>query len=172
MSVFFPKMYQKSIYDINYKKLKKKGIKCLLFDLDNTCVPYKEKVATLELNNLFLRLKKLGFRVIIFSNSPSKRLQRFKNLGVEYNASSCKPFSKNFYKVISKYDYDVNEICIIGDQLFTDILGGNRVGIVTCLIEPLTDIDMIVTNISRFFEKILFMKWSKKGKFKKGEYYD
>ena len=38
-----PTMYQKSIYDIDYQRLKKEKIKCLLFDLDNTCVPYPQK---------------------------------------------------------------------------------------------------------------------------------
>ena len=66
MEKFFPDMYQKSIYDINYKKLMKEGLRCLLFDLDNTCVPYKESVASDRLKKLFNRLKKLGFKVIIF----------------------------------------------------------------------------------------------------------
>ena len=66
MNLLIPKMYQENIYKINYKKLKNKGIKCLLFDLDNTCVGYHEKNPTKELKELFQNLTKLGFKVIIF----------------------------------------------------------------------------------------------------------
>ena len=172
MDRFFPDLYQKSIYDINYKKLKKEGIKCLLFDLDNTCVPYKEKVASDRLKKLFVRLKKMGFNVIVFSNSPNRRLKRFVDLDVEYNAMSLKPLSFGFYKIIKKYDYNKNELCIIGDQLFTDIYGGNKVGIKTCLVEPLSDVDLSFTKITRYFEKRKIYKYEKEGKFKRGSYYD
>ena len=54
MEKFYPDVYQKSIYTINYEKLKENGIKCLLFDLDNTCVPYVDKLPSKKLKNLFL----------------------------------------------------------------------------------------------------------------------
>ena len=79
MDIFVPDMYQKSIYTINYEKLFEDGIRCLLFDLDNTCVPYVEKVPSQKLKDLFDRLKELGFKVIIFSNATKKRLEPFKN---------------------------------------------------------------------------------------------
>ena len=72
MNYFFPDIYQKSIYTINYDKLKENGIKCLLFDLDNTCVPYVEKTPTRKLVDLFDKLTNMGLKVIIFSNSPKK----------------------------------------------------------------------------------------------------
>lgn len=172
MSKLLPNMYQKSIYTIHYKYLKKKGIKCLLFDLDNTCVPFKVKEPNDKLKKLFHKLTKMGFKVIIFSNSPKRRLDRFSSLGVDYNAFSMKPFARSFYKILRKYSYHKDEVCIIGDQLFTDIYGGNRVGIFTCLVDPITDVDMVATNISRFLEHKKFKKWEKKKILKKGEYYD
>ena len=172
MSKFFPDLYQKSIYDINYKKLKKEGIRCLLFDLDNTCVPFHVKVADEKLKILFDKLKRMGFTVIIFSNSPDRRLRRFSDLGVDYNALSLKPISYSFYKVLRNYGFDKEEVCIIGDQLFTDIYGGNKVGIKTCLVEPLSDEDLTFTKVTRYFEKRKIRKFEKAGKFKRGNYYD
>ena len=67
MEKFYPDVYQKSIYTINYEKLKENGIKCLLFDLDNTCVPYVDKLPSKKLKNLFEDLQDLGFKIIIFS---------------------------------------------------------------------------------------------------------
>ena len=80
MNYFYPDVYQKSIYTINYSKLLNNGIKCLLFDLDNTCIPYTDKKPTKQLKNLFDKLQDFGFKVIIFSNSGKERLEPFKTL--------------------------------------------------------------------------------------------
>ena len=102
MKLLVPKMYQKSIYDINYSALQKKGIKCLLFDLDNTCVGYYDKKPTKDLKELFNNLTKMGFKVILFSNSSSKRLANFSTLNIVLHPSSRKPFKKNFNKLLKK----------------------------------------------------------------------
>ena len=172
MSKFYPKMYQKDIYSINYKKLKELNIKCLLFDLDNTCIPYKETTYSKKLKNLFNKLTVDGFKVIIFSNSPEKRLQKFSSLGVDYNSLSLKPLSHSFNKIIKNYKYNKDEVCIIGDQLLTDVLGGNLVGIYTCLIDPISDNELFFTRISRKIEAIIFNRFNKQKKLIKGEYYD
>ena len=172
MELLTPQMYQKSIYTIDYKKLKDKKIKCLLFDLDNTCVGYKEKKPTKQLKKLFLELTQMGFKVIIFSNSNKKRLAPFSKLGVICHPNSKKPLPANFKKILSKYEYSKNEVCIIGDQLFTDILGGNKVGIMTCLIDPLSKEDFIFTKIFRLMEQISFKKLTQKQILIKGDYYE
>lgn len=172
MNKLIPNMYQKSIYTINYENLKKNKVKCLLFDLDNTCVGYHEKLPTKELQELFQKLTKMGFKVIIFSNSPSKRLAPFSNLKVVIHPSSRKPFKRNFEKILKKYHYQKKDVCIIGDQLFTDILGGNKVGIKTCLVDPLTNEDFIFTKIFRASEQIIFKRLAKKDILTKGVYYE
>ena len=172
MNLLIPKMYQKSIYTINYKKLKKQKIKCLLFDLDNTCVGYHEKNPTKELEKLFKDLKKQGFKVIIFSNATTARLVTFGKLGVVCHPASKKPLTHNFKKILRKYHYQKKEVFIIGDQLFTDIYGGNKVGIMTCLVDPLTKEDFILTKIFRAMEGSMFKKMDKLEILKKGEYYE
>lgn len=171
MKKLIPEMYCKSIYDIDYKKLKDKNIKCLLFDLDNTCVPYPKKEPTEDLKKLFQKLETMDFRVIIFSNTTPNRLDKFKNIGVEVYGLSRKPHKKNFYKILTKYFYQKKEVCIIGDQLFTDILGGNKVGIHTLLVDPLGPKDFIITKLSRIAELIVFNILSKKQIHQKGVYY-
>lgn len=173
MDIFFPDIYQKSIYTVNYNKLKDNGIKCLLFDLDNTCVPYVDKTPTKKLKDLFDKLTNEGFKVIIFSNSPRKRLEGFKkSLNVDCCASAKKPSKNKFLKVQKIYNFDLSEMAILGDQIMTDILGGNRVGITTILVNPMSDVDMPFTKINRLIEKIIIKKMNKKGMFKVGEYYD
>jgi len=172
MKKLVPNIYAHSIYTINYENLKKNKVKCLLFDLDNTCVEYPNKVPTSELIELFKKLERDDFKVIIFSNTTPKRLEKFTSAGMEVYGLSKKPSKKGFMNILKKYFYQKNEVCIIGDQLFTDILGGNRVGIRTVLVDPLGKKDFIFTKITRTLEKIIFWKMKKKNILEKGIYYD
>lgn len=173
MDIFIPDMYQKSIYSIDYEKLYEDGIKCLLFDLDNTCVPYVEKLPSKKLIELFDRLKDMGFKIIIFSNASKKRLEPFKkSLVVDCSYSSKKPSKRKFIKVLRMFKFDLSEVAIIGDQLFTDIFGGNRVGIKTILVNPMSSDDMFITKIFRVLEKGQYKKMNKRGIFTLGKYYE
>lgn len=172
MEKYIPDVYQKSIYTINYNSLKEKGIKCLLFDLDNTLVPFNVKETNDKIKELFSELKK-DFKVIIFSNSPKNRVRLFKDeLDVDSLASAKKPNPKNFQKILNMYRYTENEVAIIGDQLNTDILGGNRVGIITVLINPISKKDPIWTKPGRMYERRIMKKLNQHDLFFKGRYYD
>ena len=153
---YIPDAYQKSIYTINYNKLKDNGIKCLLFDLDNTSVPFKEKEPTKKLIQLFEELKDMNFKIIILSNATKKRLLPFKKkLLVDCMANSRKPRKQSFLKVINMFNYDLSEVAIIGDQLFTDIYGGNQCGLHTILLDIIHPKEEIQIVIKRYFEKIV-----------------
>ena len=174
MDNFVPDMYQKSIYFINYEKLLDDGIKCLLFDLDNTCVPYKIKEANDKLVELFDNLKDMGFKLIIFSNATRKRIAPFKKkLNVDCLARAHKPSRRSFMKIIKLFNYDLSEVAIIGDQLYKDILGGNKAGIMTILVNPMSMDDMIITKlIFRRLEKIKYKQLSSKKLLVRGKYYE
>ncbi len=173
MEKYLPDIYKKNIYEINYDKLKSLGIKCLLFDLDNTIVPFREKEPRIETKELFYKLKQKGFKIIIFSNSPKMRLSKFKEeLNVDIFGSARKPRIKNFNKVLNMYKYDINEVAIIGDQILTDIVGGNNVGITTILTTPLEPKDPFFTKPNRFREKRIMRKLRDNNLFKKGKYYE
>jgi len=170
---FIPDMYQKSIYSINYQKLKDDGIKCLLFDLDNTCAAHKVKEPTDKLINLFEDLKDMDFKLIIYSNNTKKRLEPFKNkLLVDCSANSRKPRKDKFIKIMKMFNYDLSEVAIIGDQLLTDIYGGNRVGIKTILVNPISNEDILPSRMGRIVEKKLMRRLHRRGIFTKGVYYE
>lgn len=173
MEKFIPDSYQKSIYHINYDKLREDGIKCLLFDLDNTCVPFKDTEPNKKLIDLFEMLKDMDFKVIIFSNASKKRILPFKNgLNVDCSANSRKPNTNKLLKVMKMFGYDLSDVAIIGDQLYTDILCGNRVGIKTILVNPMSKDDLLFTKMFRLLEKKKFKKFEKMGILKKGKYYE
>ena len=174
MNYFIPDMYQKSIYHIDYDKLRDDGIQCLLFDLDNTCVPYKDNIPNKKLEDLFETLKDMDFKLIIFSNASRRRIKPFKDaLNVDSLAKAGKPRKKSFLKVLKLFNYDLSEVAIVGDQLYKDILGGNRVGIKTILVNPMSNDDMILTKIIfRPLEKIKYRSFRRKKILIKGKYYD
>jgi len=172
MENFIPDVYKKNIYDIDYKKLKKKGIKCLLFDLDNTLVPVKTDIPTKKVKELFLYLER-DFKVIIISNSNKERLIPFKDgLNVDVAAKAHKPFKKKYLKIMDIYKFKEHEIAAIGDQLLTDIYGANKIGITSILISPIGEYEKICTKINRFFEKFIYRYLKRKGILIKGEFYD
>lgn len=173
MDKFLPDIYQKSIYTINYEKIKSRGIKCILFDLDNTLAPDKVKKPSEKLIEFINKLKEMGFKVIIFSNSHKQRIRPFKEgLMVDAAYLSRKPFKGKFLKVMKIYGYTESEIAIVGDQLLTDILGGNNVNITTILINPISKNDGIFTKFNRIIENRIFSKLKKNKLFEKGNYYE
>ncbi len=172
MNKYIPNMYYKNIYEINYKLLKEKGIKCILFDLDNTLVEPHTKHSNEKLQKLFIELKK-DFKVIIFSNSFITRLLPFKKeLEVDINHTSLKPLKHSFNKVLKKYKFNKEEVAIIGDQIFTDIIGGNNVGINTILVDSITVKDFFITKYNRKREEKLLKELEEKKLFKRGKYYE
>lgn len=172
MEKFIPDMYQKSIYTIDYKKLKKRGIKCLLFDLDNTIASYTEDVPSQDLKELF-HLLSIDFKVIIISNAPKKRLRPFKELlNVDVAFSSKKPFKKKYTKIMNMYDLAPEKIACIGDQILTDILGANRINALSILVNSIGAKEPIWTKFNRFFERFILKSLAKKGILEKGKYYE
>lgn len=173
MEKYLPDIYQDSIYTINYEKLLEQGIKCLLFDLDNTLVPYNIKEYNDTIKELFNKLKSLGFTIIIFSNSPKNRVKNFKgDLEVEYKSCAKKPSCRSFEEIMINYKFSENEIAIVGDQLLTDILGGNKSGVTTILVNPVDSYDPIWTKFSRFIEKRIMQKLRDRDLFVKGRFYE
>ena len=111
---FVPDIYQKSIYDINYDTLKKRGIKCLIFDLDNTLVPVTVKKPTKKVSDLFEDLKRKGFKLIIASNSPKKRVAPFKDyLCTDSAYFSFKPLKRKYNKILKSYNYKKKKLLVL-----------------------------------------------------------
>ena len=172
MGLFRPRIYQKSIYDINYKNLKEQGIKCLIFDLDNTLGLISNKNCPEETKELINKLKK-DFLIIISSNNMKRRLRPYlKELEVDGISWSMKPSVKCLLQIKNKYKLHKKEMCIIGDQIVTDILAGNRYHIKTILVDPLGEKDLKITGLNRKVENRIIKHYEKRGLFERGKYYE
>lgn len=173
VDIFRPDIYKKSIFDIDYQKLKKADIKCIIFDLDNTIAPLDQEVPNKKILDLFMYLEDMGFRVVILSNASKKRVAPFKekcNVDSAYYAR--KPFKGKYQKIMDLYQLKDYQVACVGDQLLTDILGANKMGFTSILVNPVGRRERVSTHINRFFEKFIYHHLKKHGLFTKGEYYD
>ena len=172
MKVFIPNRYYKDIYDIDYKKLKKEGIRALLFDLDNTLALISEGLPPKKVLDFVKKLSK-DFDIYIVSNNNYDRIEKFcRPFQAEFVSFALKPLSKGFRQIRKKRNYKKSEMCIIGDQLMTDIFGGNRYKCFTILVDPLGKKDLKVTFFNRFIENRIIKHLSKKGILERGKYYE
>jgi HAD superfamily phosphatase (TIGR01668 family) len=168
MGVFRPKSYYKSIFDINYDLLKRKNIKVIIFDLDNTIITVDEELPNDKVKELFNKISN-DFKIFIASNNKKERVRRIgKYMGVHAFYSVVKPTKKIRKLLLKKYDVKMNEVAIVGDQVVTDIFMGNRLKMYTILVDPLGEKDLKITYFNRWLERRIM----KIIKLKRGEYYE
>ncbi len=171
MNLFRPNMYKKNIFEIDYNKLKEQGITCLIFDLDNTLGLIEHEKCPLKTKKLLKELQK-DFLILISSNNTKKRIAPYlKDLGIGGVAFSLKPSTKGLRKIKKHYNLNKKEMVMIGDQIVTDILSGNRYKIMTILVDPLGEKDLRITGLNRKIEAKIIKYYKKRGMFERGKYY-
>jgi len=164
-----PKVYVNSVYNIDLKKLKKiKKIKGIIVDLDNTLVAWGEKEVSQRIVDWVKEAKKIGLKICIVSNTNSKRVAELAQIfDIPYHSKYFKPFSIAFNNGLKILDTKKSETVVIGDQIFTDIWGGNRLKLLTILVTPIVKKDSIGTFLHRNIEKIIISFWLRKNTIRK-----
>ncbi|NEU31612.1 YqeG family HAD IIIA-type phosphatase [bacterium LRH843] len=157
-----PNQYEKSIYSIDLHALRDKGIKGIITDLDNTLVEWDRPKATPEVKKWFEQLNEFGMKVTIVSNNNSKRVKEFAEPeGIFFIHAAKKPLGKAFRQACQEMQVNRDEVVVIGDQIFTDVLGGNRAGLHTILVVPVSSSDGLATQLNRRMERVV-LRWMKK----------
>ena len=163
MKLLYPDLYLDTIYDIDLELLKQKGINGIITDLDNTLVGWDVKEYDDRLRAWVEEVKSLGLKICIVSNNSAARVNDFANKTGLYAISSAKkPRKKAFKQALQSLELNSKEAAVIGDQIFTDILGGNRMGLYTILIIPISQKEFIGTKVVRRLEKIFLKRLNKK----------
>ena len=134
-----PAYYFSDIYAIDLACLRARGVKLLLADLDNTLVPYGVAEPNHQVRAWKAALEAAGITLFILSNSRRPgRAQRFAQaLGVPYEGHAGKPKRGGFQRAMARMGVTPEETAIVGDQIFTDVFGGNRMGALTCYVQTL-----------------------------------
>ena len=155
--VLFPDEKANSVDDIDYERLVSSGIKAIIFDLDNTLALWGEDELEQEIVDLFDFLTSIGLRVGIMSNTKRQEIQDFVlKLPFPHLFNANKPRSKGFKLMLDKLGVSAEKTVMVGDQLFTDVLGANRLDIYTIRVDPLdTDHEYRLTKINRIGERFL-----------------
>jgi HAD superfamily phosphatase (TIGR01668 family) len=158
---FYPKRLAKSSYTINYEKLYKEGYRGILFDIDNTLVEHGADASERAIE-LFTRLKQIGFQTCLISNNSDQRVSRFnKKIGANYIYKANKPAKKNYIKATEIMGTKIRNTVFVGDQLFTDVFGANRVGMMTYLVKPIHPKEEIQIVFKRKLERIVLYFYRK-----------
>lgn len=151
--IFYPDHAVSSAYEIPYEDLYKRGIRALIFDIDNTLTEHG-KPATERTIALMDRLKKIGFRICLLSNNKEGRVKMFnEKIQVDYIYKAGKPCRGGYERAMEKMGSTVNTTVFIGDQLFTDVWGAKRTGIEAWLVEPIDKQEEIQIVLKRYLEK-------------------
>lgn len=171
IKLFNPKKYVKDYRYVDLNDLKKHHIKLIICDIDNTLVAHDESHPNEDVLNFVQSVKDAGFDFCLISNNFNDRVTTFaQDLKVPTYPMAKKPLKLTYKKIIKEMGYQPQEIASIGDQIMTDVLGGNRMKIYTILTSPLVDRDIASTKINRKFENIVFKLLAKKGYLVKGEF--
>jgi len=162
---FLPDQFVKNIFEITPELLKEKGVKGIITDLDNTLVEWDRPLATPKIIEWFEDMKKNNIKVTIVSNNKEGRVKSFSDpLNIPFIFAARKPMGKAFNRALMQMELSKAEAVVIGDQLLTDVLGGNRSGFHTILVVPVAQTDGFATRINRKIERRILNWFRKKGK--------
>ncbi len=154
--LLIPDQQLNDIFEIDTAYLKSIGIKGLITDMDNTLVAWSDRSVYPRLAEWFAALKEEGFKLCIVSNnSEQKGEQLAREVDIPAVWYAIKPRRRAFCKALEKMDLRPEEAAVVGDQIFTDVLGGNRLGLYTILVNPISEKEFIWTKISRFLERVV-----------------
>jgi HAD superfamily phosphatase (TIGR01668 family) len=150
-----PDLYVRSVQAIDLDILRSRGIDCLLVDLDNTLLPRDTNVVPGSAKAWSARLADAGFRACLVSNNWHERVHAVASeLGFEMVDKALKPLPFAFRRGLRRLGAEEARTAVIGDQLFTDVLGGNMLGMFTVMVSPLSRTDLPHTLLLRKLETI------------------
>jgi uncharacterized protein len=161
---FIPSQYVNKVFDITPESLLEKGIRGIITDLDNTLVEWDRPEATPMLIEWLASMKLAGIQVVIVSNNNQLRVKSFSDpLGIPFIYQARKPMGRAFRKALALMNVDREQVVVIGDQMLTDIFGGNRNKMHTILVLPVAKSDGFFTRFNRLVERRIMKRLKEKG---------
>lgn len=153
MGMFTPQRYVTDVTAVDLDAAWRDGKRALLLDRDNTIVPRDTKVVPAHVEAWLVRARVMGFKLCFVSNNWAKNVRpdadRF---GAQLVSCAVKPLPFSLWHALRKLGARRGEALLLGDQVFTDILGGRIAGIDTVLVCPLTQVDLAHTLALRKLE--------------------
>ena len=138
MKNIYPNLYYAKVEEITIQELIKNKIKLLILDVDNTLIDYYKNLSD-SVINWSKEMKGQGIKLYILSNTNDEEKVKkvAQKLDIPYKHFAMKPLKRGFKKIGKETQIQAENIAVVGDQIFTDVLGGNRSGMFTILVEPI-----------------------------------
>ncbi len=161
MSIY-PKCYFNKITDIGIDTFKDNDIKAIILDVDNTLLDFDLNIVD-GLEPWFKELSDNGIKAVIVSNSSkTEKIEKVSGLlGIEYIRFALKPLKIGLKKAQKMLGLESNQIAVIGDQIFTDVVGANRCKMFSILVKPLAEKDLWMTRFKRPIENYVIKRYLK-----------
>ena len=157
--ILYPNVHFNNVREIKIDFLRKNKIKALILDVDNTLIDYKQ-ILSEEVKNWIKKVKENGFKICILSNSNNKnKVQKVATaLDLQYIMLAKKPFKSGFKKASKLLNLLPENIAVIGDQVFTDVIGANNMGMFSIYVEPINKKEYWYTKWKRPLESLILSK--------------
>lgn len=163
MKMFYPDLILNSLLEIPLASMRKMNIQAFIVDLDNTVTEWNSHVLREEVAIWFASIKAEGFRACLVSNNGEERVVRVARLlDLPYVHRAQKPQRKGFQRALQLLNLPAEKVAVVGDQIFTDIWGGNRNGHYTILVKPLAWREFMGTKLSRMAEYFILRRLNQK----------
>lgn len=164
MSIFHPTLSVPRAYHITPQMLQGIGVQALLLDVDNTLTTHGNPVPDAAVLEWLDLMKQCGVPLMLLSNNTQGRVKPFaERLGLDFESSAAKPLGRGFKRCCQRLGRTQNQVAIVGDQIFTDILGANLNGLKSILVEPIA----VETGVLFFIKRVLerpFLRSYQRGK--------
>ncbi len=153
LKALIPDLYLPSLLHLDLQKLRVRDIKGIICDMDNTILSWEAERVDDPMAAWCKQARERGFEICLVSNGMKRRVALVaEDLGLPYVARAVKPRLEPFHRALRILGLSSQEVAVIGDQIFTDVWGGNRMGMFTILVDPLSSKEMLNTRFVRFVE--------------------
>ena len=133
---FLPTMLTPRLTDVTMQLLQQRGIRLVMLDFDNTIVPYTTNEPTEEMEAWLRQMAEADCHVCVVSNSRKDRVKKFcAEFSIDCITHANKPFAKGIRQCLERYGVAPEHALLVGDQIYTDTLGGNLCGVQTLLVK-------------------------------------
>ena len=155
-----PRVVLPHVHDITPEFLESHGLKGLMLDLDNTLVPYGSYDDRAEVSQWAAALQAGGYGLYLLSNATPERARVWAaRLGLPGVGLAGKPFAQGYRRGLSALGLPARQVGMVGDQLFTDILGGNWSGMFTIMVRPISDNALPHIRLTRQLERLVLKRY-------------
>ncbi|HLJ84042.1 MAG TPA: YqeG family HAD IIIA-type phosphatase [Candidatus Eremiobacteraceae bacterium] len=164
MAFLTPDAFAQRLADVDIGMFERWGVRGLVVDLDNTLVPWNSREVTPDGDAWLRSVQKAGIKVCLLTNNYSSAARAIADdFGVSSIAGALKPSPWAFRGALRALGVTAKQAAVVGDQIFTDVLGGKLVGMRAVLVRPLGAAEFPTTKVIRLLERPLLERLRRSG---------